>query len=88
MIFYGDLGTRTHEGAKITEGPYWFFTVVKIAAVEFLAVFVAKMYDIKHTLDAKSFQSLSRRLYGLHRCRRSQKLSNNNMLHRKTPNPR
>ena len=68
MIFYEDLTTQTHEIVKITEATYWFFIVVKIAAIELLAVCIAKMYDLKHSLDAKSFQSLSRRLYGLHRC--------------------
>ena len=52
--FYEDLTTQTHEIAKITEATYWFFIVVKIAAIELLGVCIAKMYDLKHSLDAKS----------------------------------
>ena len=54
--FYEDLTTQTHEIAKITEATYWFFIVVKIAAIELLGVCIAKMYDLKHSLDAKSFR--------------------------------
>ena len=64
----GDLATRTHEVAKFTEATYWFFIVVEIATIELLAVCIAKMYNLKHSLAAKWFQNLSRRLYALHRC--------------------